>query len=64
MLSKHEKNSLMLIFENVRPDKITGVVETLLECYKNQYNDVYSQEVTRILERTVKSMKSLKNRPS
>jgi hypothetical protein len=64
MLQEYEKNSLKLIFERVTPDKITGVIETLLECYKEQYSDDYSMEVIEILEKTVKNLKKVEIKPS
>jgi hypothetical protein len=55
---EYEKNSLKLIFERVTPDRLTGVIETLIECYEKNFN-IHSSEAIAILTRAVKSIKKL-----
>jgi len=54
MIETHERKSLRIIFDRVRPDNITGFMESLLETYKSQYKD----DFTAILETAVISMKT------
>lgn len=64
MLYDSERKSLQTIFDRVRPDKITGLIDTLLESYKTNHTDDYSKGVVSILEIASESLHRLKNAPS
>lgn len=59
MLEIYERNSLKLIFERVTPDKVSGVVETLMETYKSKYNDSYSMKIIEIIENAITAMNTI-----
>ncbi len=56
MLEQNERNSLRVIFDRVRPDKISGVLATLLESYGTRHTDEYSKQVSRILDDALRAI--------
>jgi len=52
-LPDYEKTSLRAIFNSVKPEKISGILEILLESFKNRFTDGYSLEIAGILEKTI-----------
>lgn len=64
MLSEYERNSLRMIFESVKPEKVSGILETLLESFENQYTDDYSIKIAGILTKTIKEVKAAEKKPS